>query len=82
MHKAKILSPKSRKAGAHALRHSLASLLLENDVPLSVISGVLGHVDSDTTGEYLKIDMKNLRSCALDVPAYSNKAGGLGYDGQ
>jgi site-specific recombinase XerD len=67
MHKAKIFMPKARRAGTHALRHSLASLLLEKEVPPAVISGILGHVDGDTTGKYLAIDIKGLRSCALDV---------------
>jgi len=77
MHKAKIFMPKSRKAGTHALRHSLASLLLEKEVPPAVISGVLGHVDSDTTGEYLAIDIKGLRSCALNVPKFDTQRGAL-----
>jgi site-specific recombinase XerD len=75
MHKAKILTPKTRKAGTHALRHSLASLLLEKEVPPAIISGVLGHVDSDTTGEYLSVDIRGLRSCALDVPELGTQGG-------
>jgi len=68
MNKSGILIPKGKKHGPHALRHSLASALLQNDIPLPVISEVLGHADSQTTSTYLKIDLLNLRKYALDVP--------------
>jgi len=56
------------KLGPHSLRHSLASGLLEANTPLPVISEILGHTDSRTTGVYLKIDISQLRECALEVP--------------
>ena len=54
----------------HAMRHSLASTLLEDNIPLPVISEILGHTDSRTTAVYLKIDVKQLRNCALEVPEF------------
>lgn len=68
MNKAGICITKGKKHGPHALRHSLASALLENDTPMPVISEILGHTDSKTTSTYLKIDTLNLRKYALDVP--------------
>lgn len=56
-----------RKCGSHALRHSLASRLLENDIPLPVISEILGHTNTKTTMEYLRVDVESLKSCALEV---------------
>lgn len=56
--------------GPHAMRHSLASALLEDSVPLPVISEILGHADSRTTGVYLKIDINQLRTCSLEVPRF------------
>ena len=56
-----------KQRGLHTLRHSLAGSLLEADIALPLISGILGHTDSNTTGEYLKIDLNNLRKCALEV---------------
>lgn len=53
--------------GMHSLRHTLASNLLKQGTPLPVISGILGHRDSGTTMEYLRIDMEQLRSCTLEV---------------
>jgi len=62
--------PDGKKHGPHALRHSLASVLLEENTPLPVISEVLGHTNSDTTSIYLKIDVPHLRHCALDVSEF------------
>lgn len=52
--------------GMHSLRHTLASVLLEQGTPLPVISEVLGHMSTVSTGVYLKIDFESLRQCALD----------------
>jgi integrase/recombinase XerD len=56
-----------KKRGMHSLRHTLASMLLENDTPLALISDILGHADTDSTAVYLKVDIKKLRECALDL---------------
>jgi site-specific recombinase XerD len=61
------LLTKGKKHGPHALRHSLASRLLEENVPLPVISAILGHADTNTTAVYLSIDIEKLRGCALEV---------------
>jgi site-specific recombinase XerD len=65
---ASITLPKGKKHGLHALRHSLASHLLENQTPIVVIAEILGHLNSHSTGVYLKIDLDQLRTCALEVP--------------
>jgi integrase/recombinase XerD len=56
-----------RRVGMHSLRHTLASLLLESNTPLPVISDVLGHVDTDSTAVYLKVDIKKLKKCPLNI---------------
>jgi integrase len=68
MKRSGIHIPPGKKHGPHALRHSLSSILLENRVPLPVISGILAHSSSDATKVYLKIDHGQLRECALNVP--------------
>lgn len=68
MNKAGIAIPEGKKHGPHALRHSLASTLLQNNTPMPIISEVLGHTDSETTSVYLKIDTLHLRDYALPVP--------------
>jgi len=56
-----------KRVGMHSLRHTLASLLLENNTPLPTISDVLGHVDTESTAVYLKVDIKKLKECALNL---------------
>jgi len=65
MHRAHLPTLKKRR-GMHSLRHTLASVLLENDTPLGVISDILGHADTDSTAVYLKVDLQKLKECSLD----------------
>ena len=62
-----IAVPKGKKTGCHVLRHSCATMLLEEGTEMSVISEVLAHTSTETTGIYTKVDIKHLRQCALDV---------------
>jgi site-specific recombinase XerD len=62
--------------GVHSLRHTLASIMLANNVPLPVISSVLGHVTQKATSFYLHIDIERLKECAMnpeEVLNYVNK---------
>lgn len=63
---AKIPISPYKKKGMHSLRHTLASRLLAENTPLPVISDILGHISSDSTAVYLKVDVSRLRECALD----------------
>jgi len=74
MRNAGIKIESGKKHGPHALRHSLASALLEENTPLPIISEILGHTNTESTSTYLKIDVNQLRMCSL-VPAsfYWNK---------
>ena len=58
----------NRKHGPHALRHSFASALLKENVPLPVISEALGHRSLESSMYYLRIDLNSLRKCTLDIP--------------
>lgn len=73
----------NRRHGAHALRHSLAGVLLEQKTILPVISEVLGHGSTESTKYYLRIDSTSLKQCALVVPPVSQKfytqKGGIFY---
>lgn len=57
-----------RKHGFHSLRHSMASLLLKEEVSLYSISTILGHQNIDTTMTYLDINTSKLKELALEVP--------------
>jgi len=69
-----------RRHGPHALRHSLASLLLEQNTVMPVITEVLGHENSASTRYYLCIDLASMKQCILEVPSvpitfYEQKGG-------
>jgi site-specific recombinase XerD len=66
--RAGVKNVEKKKHGPHALRHSLAGLLLQKKTPLPVISEILGHGSTESTKTYLRIDMEQLRQCALEVP--------------
>jgi len=73
-----------RHHGPHSLRHSLASCLLKNEVPIPVISETLGHTKTDTTMKYLRIDLTSLTKCTLPVPCipddFYTQKGGVFYE--
>lgn len=65
MNKAGIRRDKDQHSGFHSLRHSAGSMLLDMEIPLPVITSILGHSDIDITGIYLKTDLKKLAECVL-----------------
>jgi site-specific recombinase XerD len=74
------VNTEGRHHGAHSLRHSLATCLLKNEVPIPIISETLGHAKTDTTMAYLRIDLSSLTKCTLPVPSipddfYTQKGG-------
>ena len=65
MNKAGIRRDRNKHSGFHSLRHSAASMLLDADTPLPVISSIMGHSNIDVTGIYLKTDLEKLKECVL-----------------
>lgn len=59
-----------KKAGAHSLRHSLATNMLKSNTPLPIIKEVLGHTNINTTERYISVDIEGLRRMSLEVPTY------------
>jgi integrase/recombinase XerD len=54
--------------GAHLLRHSLATQLLQSGASLTEIGELLRHQDIETTRIYAKVDQETLRALALPWP--------------
>jgi len=75
LRKAGIKYKGERRGGPHALRHSLAGILLEKKTPIPVIAEVLGHKNTESTKLYLRIDLTSLRQCALEVPSLLHERG-------
>ena len=65
--KADIPPEKKKNVGMHTLRHSLATNLLQSQVDVPIISDILGHVDPGTAKHYLRVDISQLRLCALNI---------------
>ena len=61
-----ITVPRGKRHGLHSLRHTLASTLLQKGTPLPIISEILGHFNSKSTGVYLHTGIEGLRACAID----------------
>ena len=50
------ISKHDRIFGMHMLRHNAASVMVQNEVPVSTIAAVLGHSSTDTTDIYITTD--------------------------
>lgn len=57
-----------RVAGAHLLRHSLATELVEQRRPINEIADLLGHRSINTTSIYVKVATSQLADVALPFP--------------
>jgi integrase/recombinase XerD len=57
-----------RPAGAHLLRHTLATHLVQRGVPLKAIADVLGHRDLNTTLRYAQVHRPRLLEVAQPWP--------------
>ncbi len=73
-----------RRFGPHSLRHSLGFRMLEESTVLPVISEVLGHGNTESTRYYLRIDLRSMKRCMLDVPpvatGFYEQKGGVFYE--
>ena len=65
MKRADVMTPVK---GAHALRHTAATQMLRNGVPLEKIGLVLRHRGVDTTARYAKADVNLLQQIAQPWP--------------
>lgn len=57
--------PHEAHHGLHSLRATLATKLLSANVSPDVIFPFLGHSDRESLGHYVRLDIDNLRECAL-----------------
>lgn len=57
----------NRRHGAHSLRHSLASRMLDGQTAMPIISEALGHTETNSTMYYLRVDITSLKSCQMET---------------
>jgi len=62
------IEAKGRRRGAHTLRTSFATALVRKGVPYTVVKEALGHEDPESSKYYVRVDVKRLKLCAVDVP--------------
>jgi site-specific recombinase XerD len=78
------INTNGRHHGAHSLRHSLATTLMNNGTDLPVISETLGHKSTESTMYYLNVNISNLLECSHEIPSvpdlYYTQKGGLFYE--
>ncbi len=61
----------NRKKGPHALRSSLASSMVNDDVSYETVRKVLGHSSNNAIKHYARIDIEKLRPYCLESPQVS-----------
>lgn len=57
-----------QRGGAHLLRHSLATRLVQQRRPIKEVADLLGHRNIDTTSIYVKVSLPQLADVALPFP--------------
>lgn len=58
----------AKKHGPHVFRSSLASSMINGNIPYEAVRKVLGHSDPDAIKHYARLDIEKLRECAIEVP--------------
>jgi len=66
--KAAGIDTSNKKHGPHTLRSSMASSMVNGNIPYDVVRKALGHAGPQAIKSYAKADIENLRMHALDVP--------------
>ena len=65
---AKVAGIQAPYLGSHVLRHSNAARQLDVGTKARVLSGLLGHRDSESVSAYVRIATQSLREVSLPVP--------------
>jgi integrase len=61
--------------GFHCFRRGIGTWLLEAELPLTMISEILGHAHVDSAKPYLSTDLDGLRECAIGLEGIEIRAG-------
>ena len=58
-----------KRHGPHALRASVTTSMINDDIPYEAVRSILGHSSPNSIKYYAKNDIEKLRRCSIDVPA-------------
>ncbi|WP_437721804.1 site-specific integrase [Sorangium sp. So ce861] len=61
------------RVGAHLLRHSIATWLVQQERPIKEVADLLGHHSIDTTAMYVKVAIPQLEGMALPFPGANHE---------
>ncbi|MDE5936141.1 MAG: tyrosine-type recombinase/integrase, partial [Ruminococcus sp.] len=81
MKRAEIRQKPGDRQGAHIFRHHAATTMLENNVPVPVISATLGHQSPKSLDSYLAANIPHLHECALSIDEYPVSEEVFNFDG-
>lgn len=59
--------PADERKGFHSFRRAIASWMLGAEIPLEMITEILGQRDTDSTRPYITVHQPGLAECALDL---------------
>lgn len=59
--------PADERKGFHSFRRTIANWMLEAEIPLEMITEVLGQKNTDSTRPYIAVHQPGLAECALDL---------------
>lgn len=65
------------RRGFHSFRRSFGARLLQSEIPLEMLSELLGYSSIDSSKPYVAVDEIGLRSCAIGLSWIGGGAGGL-----
>ena len=71
------IEQKNRRRGPHSLRATFASELVEEGVSYDVVRTIMGHEEPTALKKYVQFDIKQLRTCAIEVPRLSGRLAAL-----
>lgn len=60
-----------RHFGAHSLRHSIATAMVNNGISFFSVANTLGHSNISCAKIYGKVDLSHLRKCVLEDPYHA-----------
>lgn len=68
------INTENKRHGPHSLRASGASHMINSDVPYSIVSQSLGHRDKNIIQKYARLDLAQLRKCAISPPTVTRNS--------
>lgn len=73
------IEPGNRKSGSHAMRSSLASSMVNDNVSYETVRRTLGHTSPNAIKSYARLDAEHLRPYSLEPPSATGQFAELLY---